>query len=261
MAPSHRLVEVRNPLTDEQRVLRWALGPGICDYLAALDRPYRVFEIGHVFTMDEGSISEMSAVAFGFAAEASDEPPWRDSHFLRLKGDCEALIRTVSGVDVEVTADARNGLHPGKTAVALWHGREIATFGRIDPRLGKAFGIRRPVYLCNIYLDSVPEYHSPAYRAPSRFPSTYRDLAVVLALDVTAERVASVVRSAIGPLCTAVRVFDEYRGPQIGEGRKSLAVRATMQHFDRTITDEEADAAIVRAVAALRDELEGTIRQ
>jgi phenylalanyl-tRNA synthetase beta chain len=62
-------------------------------------------------------------------------------------------------------------------------------------------------------------------------------------------------------LCTNVSVFDEYRGPQVGEGRKSLAVRAIMQRYDATITDEEADAAIARAITAVRDELEGTIRQ
>ena len=261
VAPSHKPVPVRNPLTEEQRILRWALGPGMFEHLARLDEPYRAFEIGHIFTMDEGSISEVSASAFGFAAEPLNEPAWRDSYFLRLKGDCEALLRAVSGIHVEFAPDVRSGFHPGKTAVALWNGHEVATLGKIDPRVCKAFDLRLPVYLCHMYLDNVPEYQRPIYRPPSRFPSTYRDLAVVVELDVTAERVANVVRTAIGPLCTGVRVFDEYRGPQAGEGHKSLAVRATMQYFDRTITDEEADAAMERAIEAVRDVLGGTIRQ
>ncbi len=261
LVPSHKAVEILNPLTDEQRILRWTLAPGLCEHLARIDRPYRVFEIGHVFTMDEGTINETPAVTFGFAADTLDEPAWRDSHFLRLKGDCEALIRTICGVAVEFAPDVRNGLHPGKTAAVLYHGREIATLGKIDPRLGKAYSIERPAYLCNIYLDNIPEYQRPVYRAPSRFPSTYRDLAVVVALDVTAERIGAVVRAAIGNLCTGVRVFDEYRGPQVGAERKSLAVRATMQHYDATITDEEADAAIARAIDALREDVGGTIRQ
>ncbi|HEX8805310.1 MAG TPA: hypothetical protein VF741_00120, partial [Candidatus Aquilonibacter sp.] len=138
---------------------------------------------------------------------------------------------------------------------------EVAAFGKIDPRLSKAFGARLPIYMCTIYLDRIPEYQRPVYHPPSRFPSTYRDLAVVVDLDVDAARISGVVRMAIGELCTGVHVFDEYRGRQVGEGRKSVAVRATMQRYDTTITDEEADAAIARAIAALGDELGGTIRQ
>ena len=261
LQPSHRIVNVLNPLTEEQRVLRWALGPGIFEYLAKIDRPYRVFELGHVFSTDEGVPKEEAALAFGFAAEPIDEPPWHDTHFLRLKGDVEALLRAVAGIEVETARDVRGGYHPGKSAVAMWQGREIAAFGKIDPRLTKAFDVRLPLYVSIIYLDKIPEYQHPIYHPPSRFPSTYRDLAVIVDLDVDAERIREVVRSAIGELCTGVSVFDEYRGPQAGAAKKSIAVRATMQRYDATITDEEADAAIVRAIAALRDDLGGTIRQ
>jgi phenylalanyl-tRNA synthetase beta chain len=258
---SHKIVPVLNPLTEEQRVLRWALGPGIFDYLAKVDRPFRVFELGHVFSSDEGVPKEEPQLAFGFAAEPLDEPDWHDSHFLRLKGDVEALLRAIAGIEVETARDVRGGYHPGKSAVAMWKGSEVAAFGKIDPRLTKAFGDRLSLYLSVIYLDRIPEYQRPIYRPPSRFPSTYRDLAIVVDLDVDAERIRSVVRRAIGELCTGVTVFDEYRGPQVGEGKKSIAVRATMQRFDTTITDEQADTAVARAVAAVREELGGTIRQ
>jgi phenylalanyl-tRNA synthetase beta chain len=64
----------------------------------------------------------------------------------------------------------------------------------------------------------------------------------------------------LGTLCTGVAAFDEYRGPQVGEGRKSLAVRVTLQRFDTTITDEEADAAIARVLDAMRERFGATIR-
>jgi phenylalanyl-tRNA synthetase beta chain len=259
--PSHGVVEVLNPLSEDQRFLRWALGPGIMQYFARIDAPVRVFEIGHVFSTDEKPLVEMPALTFGFTAEPLDEPAWRDSHFLRLKGDAEALIRTVCGITVDAARDVRNGMHPGKTAVLMHQGREIANFGKVDPRLERAFDVRLPAYLCNIYLDNIPEYQIPRYSPPSKFPSTYRDLAVVLDLDVTAERVQTIVRHAIGELCTDVRVFDEYRGPQVGEGKKSLAVRAIIQRYDATITDEEADDAMQRAIDALREAVGGVIRE
>ncbi len=261
MEPSHGVVEVLNPLSEDQRFLRWALGPGLLQYFARIDAPIRVFEIGHVFTTDEKPLAELPVLTFGFTAEPLDEPEWRDTNFLRLKGDTEALIREVSGISVDAARDVRNGLHPGKTAVLLHNGREIANLGRVDPRLARAFDVRLPAYLCNIYLDNVPEYRIPRYTPPSKFPSTYRDLAVVVDLDVTAERIRTIVRDAIGELCTSVRVFDEYRGPQVGEGKKSLAARAVIQRFDGTITDEEADAAMQRALEALRASVGAVIRE
>jgi phenylalanyl-tRNA synthetase beta chain len=261
ITPSHPSVEVRNPLSEDQRYLRYALGPALLEHIARLDAPARVFEIGHVFWRDdEQHVTESNVVVFGFAAEPIDEAPSHDTHFLRLKGDAQALIRTISGVETTTVRDQRNGLHPGKTAVLMYNGREIASFGRLDPRVNKAFGIRLPVYLCTIYIDAIPEYHIPVYRPPSKYPTTYRDLSLVVDLDVTAERVRTIVADAIGDLCTAVRVFDEYRGPQVGDGKKSLAVRATIGRTDATITDEEASALIERAIAALREEAGAVIR-
>ncbi len=261
ITPSHKIVEIRNPLSEDQRYLRWALGPAMLRYLGRIGAPMRVFEIGHVFSLDERPIVEEAVLAFGFSAPRLDEPAWRDSHFLRLKGDAEALIRAVCGVEVTAARDVRTGYHPGKTAVLLHDGREVATLGQIDPRVARAFDIDMPVYLSNIYLDNVPLYRIPRYRPPSKFPSTYRDLAVVVDLDVAAERIREIVQRAIGELCTGVRVFDEYRGPQVGEGRKSLAVRATIQRSDATITDAEADQVMKRVLEALQRDVGASIRE
>jgi phenylalanyl-tRNA synthetase beta chain len=259
--PSHRAIEVRNPLSEDQRYLRTTLGGGLIKYFARIDAPARIFEIGHVFMSDAGGINESPVLTFGFTAEPLDEPPWHDTHFLRLKGDCEALVHAVCGIQPVSTPDVRKGLHPGKTAVLLHDGHEIATFGKVHPRVTHAFDVRLPAYLCNIYLDRLPDYRIPAYRPPSKYPSTNRDLALIVDLDVAAERIASLTKSAIGPLCVDARVFDEYRGPQVGDGRKSVAVRATIGRYDATITDEEADEAVSRALEALRSDLGATIRR
>jgi phenylalanyl-tRNA synthetase beta chain len=261
LAPSDPPVEVLNPLSEDQRYLRSSLSDGLMSYFAFVDAPVRVFEIGRVFARaNDGNVRESSMAAFAFSAEARDEPPWRDTDFLRLKGDCEALLAAVTGRHVDVERGAARGLHPGKTATLTMHGRAIGSLGRVDPRLAKAFDVRLVVYLCNLDLEELPEYASPHYRPPSKFPGTYRDLALVVDLNVTAAAIERTISGALGPACTDVRVFDEYRGPQVGEGRKSLAVRIALQRFDATITDEEADESIARALLALQGELGATIR-
>ncbi|MGZ3561043.1 MAG: phenylalanine--tRNA ligase subunit beta [Vulcanimicrobiaceae bacterium] len=260
--PTSRPVEVRNPLSEDQRYLRYALAPGLLEYFARVDAPARIFETGHVFWQEDTVPSEAATLAFAFAAEPLDEPAWHDTHFLRLKGDCEALIHALTGrSDIEATRDVRAGLHPGKTAVLMLDGREIANIGRVDPRVAKSFGLRLPAYIANMYLQTLPDYRTPVYKPPSKYPSTYRDLSLLCALDVTAAAVTRTIERAIGELCTAVRAFDEYRGKNIPPDRKSLAVRVYLQRPDATITDEEADAAIAKALDALKRELDAVIRE
>jgi phenylalanyl-tRNA synthetase beta chain len=261
IAPSHNSVEVRNPLSEDQRYLRYAIAPGLLQAFARFGEPLRLFEIGHVFMIDEGHIAESDVLTFGFTAAPVEEPVWRDENFLRLKGDCEALLRAVTGRKAETSRDERRGFHPGKTAVLMIDGREVANLGRVDPRLATAYDVTSPVYLCNIYLDGFPDYKQPRYSPPSKFPSTYRDLALTVAPDVSAAEIERTIAGVLGDLCSSVRAFDEYRGSQVGEEKKSLAVRAVLQKFDATITDEEADAAMARVLAALRDELGASIRE
>lgn len=259
ITPSAHSVEVRNPLSEDQRYLRYALGPGLLRAFARLREPYKMFEIGHTFALRAG-IEETPMLAFAMSAKPAGEPAWTDRHFLQIKGDAQTLIKRLTGSQTEVTADQRTALHPGKTAVLMLEGREVAYVGQVDPRLTHAYEIELPVYVASVYLENIPEYRCPQYVAPSRLPSTYRDLALVLEPRIPARSVDEVIRRAIGPLCTSVRVFDEYRGPQVAEGRKSLAARVVLQRYDATITDEEADAAIDKALEALRSELHAVIR-
>jgi phenylalanyl-tRNA synthetase beta chain len=261
IAPSHNSVEVRNPLSEDQRYLRYAIGPGLLASFARSGEPLRLFEIGHVFMIDEGHIAESDVLTFGFTADPVDEPAWRDENFLRIKGDCEALLRAVTGRTVEASRDVRRGFHPGKTAVLMIDGREVANLGRVDPRLARAYDVALPVYLCNIYLDGFPDYKQPRYAPPSKFPSTYRDLALAVAPAVSAADVERTIAGVLGDLCSSVRTFDEYRGVQVGDEKKSLAVRAVLQRYDATITDAEADEAMSRVLVALRDELGAAIRE
>jgi len=255
-----RAVEVRNPLSEEQRFLRDSLVPGLLEYLASAATGMRIFEIGDVFESEEGGIVESTALAFGFSLERSGEPSWRDSSFLRLKGDCEMLLRRVTGRPAAIAPGKRPGFHPGKTGIVTVDGIDVGAIGCVDPRLTKAHDLAGNAYLCLIGVDALPPHKTPHYDPPSRFPSTYRDLALVLDVAVPACEVEECIAGVLGPLATSVTVFDEYRGPQVEAGRKSLAVRTTLRRFDATITDEEADAAVARVLDAVRERFGATIR-
>ncbi|MBV8372366.1 MAG: phenylalanine--tRNA ligase subunit beta [Candidatus Eremiobacteraeota bacterium] len=260
VTPDARAVEVRNPLSEEQRFLRGSLVPGILAYFADLTVPARVFEIGHVFERNGERIEERACVTFGFAAEPLDEPSWRDTRLLELKGDADALLAAVTGRHAQTEPGTARALHPGESAHVSVDGRRIGELGRIDPRLAKAFDVRLPAYLCTVELERLPEYVLPRYRPPSKYPGTSRDLALSVPLTVSAYDVEQTIAQVLGVTCTGVRVFDEYRGEQVGSNRKSLAVRVTLQRFDATITDGEADEAVARALRALEAQFGAVIR-
>ncbi|HEX8498245.1 MAG TPA: phenylalanine--tRNA ligase subunit beta, partial [Actinomycetales bacterium] len=87
-------------------------------------------------------------------------------------------------------------------------------------------------------------------RPLSTHPVALRDIALVVPDDVPAARVEAAVRDGAGPLLEQLRLFDDYRGEQVGPGRRSLAYRLVLRAPDRTLTGEEAEAVRDAAVAA-----------
>jgi len=261
VALPNEIVEIRNPLSDEQRYLRFSLIPGLLAHAAAYpgDDPLRTFELGHVF--EGAQPAETTMLTWLAALARSDEPTWRDDGFSMFKGEACALVRTLTGRDCEAAAGSLPGLHPGKTATLRIDGNDVAAIGAVDPRLLAGYGIDRRVYVGSLRLNDAPAYRTPRYVAPSKYPPIERDLAVIVAPGVPAEDIEDAVRAGADGAIANVRVFDEYRGPQVGEGKKSLAVRVTLQRFDGTLTDADADAYVASILACLRERCDAKLRE
>ncbi|MBV8298284.1 MAG: phenylalanine--tRNA ligase subunit beta [Candidatus Eremiobacteraeota bacterium] len=245
-------VEILNPLSEEQRWMRFSLAPALLEF-AARDRavrPYRVFELGHVFAQAQPDPNERVELT---ALHAGGE-----SAFGRLKSDVLALLRRTTGAEARVRRGVFPSLHPGKTA-ALHAGETLVGYvGVIDPRLARAYEIADTTALATLFVESLPPYVAPKYVPPSKFPPVERDLAVIVPLDVLAGELEDAVREE--PLVRSAAVFDEYRGPQVGAGKKSLALRIVLQSDDKTLTDEDADAAMARVVATLGERFGAVMR-
>jgi phenylalanyl-tRNA synthetase beta chain len=100
----------------------------------------------------------------------------------------------------------------------------------------------------------------PAYKAYSKFPRLRRDLAIVVANEVSADRILDCVRKAAGQYLQNLKIFDLYRGPGIDSSRKSIGLGLILQGTYRTLTDEDADGAVAAVVERLGSELGATIR-
>jgi phenylalanyl-tRNA synthetase beta chain len=253
------VAEILNPLSDDQRYLRYAM---IHAHLAMVARdrlrPYRTFEIGHIFADAQPHPTERNVALLVCATARSDEPAWRSTPFAALLADVLAAVRALTGKTADVGRTTAPWLHPGKTAAVSIDGTVLATVGIVDPRLLRAYGIDGDVVAAGIEIEALPKRTVAPFVSPSRFPAVERDLAIVLETGVPAADVLSAVRAHEG--VRNAEIFDEYRGAQIDVAKKSLAVRVTLQRDDATLTDAIAEATIAAIVAGLQQRFGATLR-
>ncbi|MGP6189950.1 MAG: phenylalanine--tRNA ligase subunit beta [Vulcanimicrobiaceae bacterium] len=256
------VAEIRNPLSEDQRFMRFSLLPGLLALAARYESSapeLRYFELGHVF-VDGPQPLENAEAAWLLIAPRTEAPPWRDDGFLTFKGESLALVRALAGRDTETMVGSLSSLHPGKTAQLAIEGVSVATIGAVDPRLVASYELAGYAYAGVLRLADLPAYRVPRYKAPSRFPPVARDLALVVAPEVPAREIESAVRAGGNGVIADVRVFDEYRGPQVEGGKKSIAVRVVLQRADATLTDAEADKHVAAILDVLRERYGARLR-
>jgi phenylalanyl-tRNA synthetase beta chain len=181
--------------------------------------------------------------------------------FYVVKGALEG-IATGLGCEVEVEPATEPFLSPGRSARVLIGGQPAGWIGEVHPlvcrtwSLDSAFAFE--IDLARL-VDASPT-GAEQYEDVITYPAVDQDIAVVVGEDVPAAQVRTVVSEAGGELLRSIGVFDLYRGEQVGEGHKSLALRLEFRAADRTLTDEEVAAIRERIAAALADELGGSLR-
>lgn len=248
-----RPVALQNPMGSDLSAMRTVIFPGLvaaaARNLAAGAGAVELFEIGNVVLPPCDPLPRQPAslclVQAGPAAG-----------FGQLKGVVEALHGALH-VPFEAARSSEPFLHPGRSA-AIPGG----FLGELHPAHARSLGFGGPVAVAELLLDglldAVPEVLG--FHDVITFPPVLQDIAVVVDERVEAAAVTAEVRAAGGPHLTAVSVFDVYRGPQVGEGRKSLALHLRFRAPDRTLTDADADAARLGIVERLGERFGASLR-
>lgn len=268
-------VRVANPLAQDESVLRRSLLPGLLRALShnagRRQGEVRLFEVGTVFehpALDPSRPPVRAGAGGGGTVSLPAEHEMLGVALAAEDDDARSAVvawRALAGAlrleHVAVVASELPGLHPTRAArLETPTGVTLGALGEVDPAVVDRFGLpagRRVGWLSvdlGLLLDpaSAPR-RSEVARPVSRFPSSDIDLALVADDDLPADRLAAVLRETAGPLLESVELFDVYRGPSIGEGRRSLAFHLRFCALDHTLTDEEVGAlrqACIEAAAA-----------
>jgi phenylalanyl-tRNA synthetase beta chain len=157
-------------------------------------------------------------------------------------------------------ADEWPFLHPGRAAEVLAGGERLGFVGEVHPTVAAQWDLEcTAVFAIDLGKLAAASPPVPAFKAFASVPSLRQDLAVILPDQVAAAQVLERVEKAGGEVLDDVSVFDVYTGPQVGEGRRSLALALSFRSPERTLTDEDVGPARARIVAAL-GELGGELR-
>jgi phenylalanyl-tRNA synthetase beta chain len=181
--------------------------------------------------------------------------------FYDLKGVIETLLAGLGINDARYEAARHPTFYPGRTARVIAGDKPIGLLGQIHPLVREAFNLPdQPVLAAELDIEALVGCAPAANRINDvpRFPAVTEDLAMVVDDKLSAEKVQSVIESVGGWLKSA-RLFDVFKGEQIGAGKKSLAYRLTYQ-ADRTLTDAEVVKVREDIIRRLREELGAVIR-
>ena len=266
-----RAIPLRNPLSEEQSVMRTTLMGSLLEAASLNERRHgedvRLFELAKVYVADSLPLTSLPeerwtlGIVLSGAATTSVWGAARPVDFFDLKGAVEAVAETLR-IDVSFEPARHPALHPGRTAQVLVDGEAVGILGEVHPVVARAHSLRRRTYLAEIALERLlkaprrPRRH----RALPRFPAVARDLALLVPMDVPARRVEEVLVAAAGEHLRSLELFDVYQGQQVPEGMRSIAYTLTFQADDRTLTDEEINAAQERVAARLKEELGVEVR-
>lgn len=265
-------VLLANPLSSDMNALRPSLLPGLLDTLGhnltRKNGDVQLFEIGRVFAAPNGQLKEGWRLAIaltgsrnpGFWSGADREAK---CDLFDLKGLVEEVIEFCGLRGVAYTQRPEStGLFLESATVALGGKLQLGQLGQLLPKLAKQHDLRDAVLLAELDLDQLLARRNAvkAFKPLPQFPSSRRDVALLVPEATTHDAVLQVVRQAKPANLDSVELFDVFRGKHVPEGQKSLAYAFTYRAADRTLKDEEVNAAQQKVVEALGAKLSAVVR-
>jgi len=268
--PSLKLL---NPINADLDVMRPSILPSL---LKAAERnanrgfhELALFEVGAAWRDDTPGGQDL--VAAGIRTGGTGPRHWAETpryvDVFDAKADAEAVLAlcTVPIKNLQVSSDAPDWYHPGRSGAFKLGSTLLATFGEVHPRIIQVFDLPSPVIVFEVNINNFPSSKSKTTtgRAPlnvSPYQAVIRDFSFVVSNDIPSAQLVRAIRGADRTLIIDVDVFDIYQGENIGEHKKSIAISVTLQPTEQTLTDPEIDAVSDKIVAAIDKQVGGVLR-
>jgi phenylalanyl-tRNA synthetase beta chain len=264
--------KLENPISSDMSHMRPALLPGLLQAAARNQArgfmDLALFEVGPAFHGGEPGEEHMlvSGLLVGRTGPKDVHGASRPVDVFDVKTDAEAVLAAIGApARVQILRGASDCWHPGRHGmICLGPKKVLGTYGELHPRVLDAMDIKGPAMAFTLWPGEVPmPRKSGANRGAldiSDLQAVERDFAFVVDAEVEALTVVNAAAGADKALVENVRVFDEFIGGALGEGKKSLAITVRLQPRDKTLKDAEIEAVAKKVVDKVTKVTGGVLR-
>ena len=263
---SNQAVSLLNPQGTELSNLRSSLIPNALETVKhninRQNRNLKIFEIGNTYSINDNNYIENKRLNVTVTGKIFDEnwiSEFSKSNFYYLKGVAENLLNNlnVSNIKYEVNNDElfeyKLCIHNNK--------KNIGFIGELNSTYTKEFSIDDKIHLLNLDLDNIKlKSANVKYQELSRFPSSRRDLSMILDDNINFEAIKNLAFNVENKILKDVNLFDEYKGKNIEDNKKSLAVSFTFNDSKKTLTDKLIDKIMLKLSDKYKTDLGAVIR-
>lgn len=269
-----KTIDLLNPLSEEQAIMRTTLVPGMLENVL---RNYNrrsedllIFEQGKVFYKngfpEKSSLPEepnrLALLGRGHAAN-----DWKNKKeeidFYYMKGILQRLFASLRIKDIEyLPVSEAPEYHPGRTARITAAGDFIAFLGEVNPKVADNYDIPGRTFIAEIDLDKLLEHASEDFdfKYLPKYPGINRDLAILVDDQIRAGQLIDSIEKNGGKLLVNTEIFDLYQGGQIPSGKKSIAFSLRFQADDKTLTDADVGLLMDKIKNGLESEFAAKLR-
>jgi phenylalanyl-tRNA synthetase beta chain len=263
---------LENPISSEMSHMRPSLLPGLLQAAARNQArgfsDLALFEVGAAFHGGEPGEQHLAAagILVGRTGPKDVHGASRPVDVFDAKADAEAVLAAMGApAKVQILRNGEGWWHPGRHGqICLGPKKVLGVFGEIHPKVLKAMDVKGPAVGFVLYPAEIPLPRKSGATRPALelrdLQAVERDFAFVVDAGVEALTLVNAAAGADKALIQDVRVFDEFIGGSLGEGKKSLAVTVRMQPTDKTLTEKDIEAVSAKIVEKVAKATGGTLR-
>ncbi len=250
-------VTIQNPLSLDYSIMRTQM-LGSMMQVASTNSAHKnnaisIFEIGKVFynNLDASGLPQEQKVLAYLSNSAED--------YFAVKSIAE-MVANSQNLNFTYKPSKLSFMHPNICADIVIGNRRVGFIGKVHPKVTKNYEIKGDCYYFELALDMLPPKKFKKIKEVAKFPTSERDMAIVLADDVPVGQVMDAIKKFGGAILENVELFDIYQGEQVEAGKKSIAFNLIFRRNDRTLTKEEVNEAFDLIVQKLNTMFGATLR-
>lgn len=263
---------LQNPISADLSHMRPGLLPGLLRAAARNQArgfaDLALFEVGHAFQGGEPNEQhvQVAGILIGKTSPKDVHGTSRGVDVYDAKADAEAVLAAIGApAKVQILRGADAWWHPGRHGkICLGPKKVLGIFGELHPKVLREMGIKGPAVAFVLYPEDIPLPKNKTIARPALvatdLQAVERDFAFVVDADVEALTLINAAAGADKALITEVRVFDEFIGGSLGEGKKSLAITVRLQPIEATLKDKDIEAVSAKIVEKVTKATGGALR-